>query len=413
MSERNAPSTLLRSILAGGSVAYAGELVARALQLLVNTQINRALGPALLGQYSGVLAILSIIGSLLGFGLDTWLLREGGREPAALGRHMRAVLLIKACGVAVVAAMLIVAGRITVLSPSIVLGCVAILADSLTNTGYSALRVLKHNSWIAAAQILQPLALLAALFAFGDAGVTPLWWIGVNAVTGWLLVAFVFSRVRGQMPPSTGRTALTALVAGAYAFVAADLLANVYSQASVYALTQFATNEAAGLFKAANGVIIALQIAPLVIFNVALPQLSNHAVTPDQFRRTVQRLTLGALAYGAVAAAAAAIAAPLLIRIMSGPEFGAAVPLLRLMALSPLMKALSFVCVAVILARRKQSWRIVVQAIVAALTVLSAFFVIPRAGAAGASWLLLGTEFGLLLGYFAAARLALRASSAS
>jgi O-antigen/teichoic acid export membrane protein len=413
MSERNAPSALLRSILAGGSVAYAGELVARALQLLVNTQINRALGPVLLGQYSGVLAVLSIIGSLLGFGLDTWLLREGGRDPAALGRHMRAVLFVKACGVAVVAVMLVVAGRITVLSPSIVLGCVAILADSLTNTGYSTLRALKHNSWIAAAQVLQPVTLLAVLAVFGRGGVTPLWWIGVNAITGWLLAAFVFGRLRGRLPDAAGRTPVATLIVGAYAFVAADLLANVYSQASVYALTQFTNDEAAGLFKAATGVIIALQIAPLVIFNVALPQLSNRSVTANEFRRTIQRLTLGAVAYGVLAAGAASLAAPLLIQIMSGGDFTAAIPLLRLMSLSPLMKALSFVCVAVILAKQRQHWRIIVQAVVAALTVMGALWIIPRSGAVGASWLLLATELGLLIGYFLAARIALRASNAS
>ncbi len=402
---------LLGSIISGASVALAGEMFASALQLLVNRQITRAMDAERYGEYGSVLATLSIIGFLLGFGLDTWLLREGGRQPERLSQLLRTVLIVKVFGTLALIAVLAIAGRITALSPSMLIGAVAILGDSLTNTGYAALRTLRRNRWVAAARVLQPLALLGALFAAGGVGITPLWWIGVSAVTSWVLTAFVFSRLRDVLVNQHGRVALSAVFYGAWAFVVADLLANIYTQSTLVLLGTYVSNEAAGYFKAAANIILALQLLPSVVFGVALPMLSNRSVGAAQYAATIRRIAFGALGYGAIAALVAFFGARLLIQNLTDAKYAEAIPLLQIMSIAPALKTVSWVCVAVILSRQRQIWRIVVQIVVAVLNVTAGALIIPRFGATGAAAVVLLTECALLIGYFAMARRSLRDSN--
>ena len=89
------PKGLVGTLIGGVVAAVSGLFLARLLGAVVQALIVRRMGVTLYGEYATLLISLGLFASLLGLGLDTWLLQEGGRDPANLAQHMRAVLAIK------------------------------------------------------------------------------------------------------------------------------------------------------------------------------------------------------------------------------------------------------------------------------------------------------------------------------
>jgi O-antigen/teichoic acid export membrane protein len=69
------------------------------------------------------------------------------------------------------------------------------------------------------------------------------------------------------------------------------------------------------------------------------------------------------------------------------------------LSFAPLLKALSFVSVSIMLSRDTVHYRVLAQVIVAPLSVLGAWLLVPAYGADGALWVVVGIEVSLFVLY--------------
>ena len=176
----------LRALLSGASIAVVGDLLARAISLILTVLVTRALGPTLYGEYTSVLSSLALIASIIGFGLDTWLLREGGHNPSKLLDYAASVLLTKFIAACLVVVGLLVLGNRISLSVPFLIGCLGVLGDTFLNTGFAALRARQRNSIVALAQFALPallLVLLLLLQSSASVALSPLLLISCKAAS--------------------------------------------------------------------------------------------------------------------------------------------------------------------------------------------------------------------------------------
>src|SRR5215211_6177865 len=80
-AQQNRSQPLTGVLLGGVAASTIAAVIARLLSTVAQVVIARHLVVLLYGQYGTLVATLSLLASLLGLGLYTWLLQEGGRNP--------------------------------------------------------------------------------------------------------------------------------------------------------------------------------------------------------------------------------------------------------------------------------------------------------------------------------------------
>ena len=403
----NQPSSLVRSLLSGATVALLGDLLARGLSLLVVVLTARYLGPSLYGEYIGVFASLALVASVIGFGLDTWLLREGGRTPNRLIDYAGAVLLAKLLAAALLISSLIVAGNRVELNSLFAVGCVGIIGDGFLNTGFAVLRARRQNLAVAIFQIMLPTSLLLVLFGLLKGAINPLLLIVAQSSISWLVVLILLMRGLYLLNRSGHRIHidLRVLLMGAWAFVVADLIANIYSQSATLQLRTNADILVVGVFRVAYNTVTMAYIPPALIFSVSLPVLSSLATSEHDYRRILKLWILGSLVYGATAGIVLWVGAPVLIQRLYGADYVASINVVRWLSVAPLLKSCSFVCALIMLSRQRQILRIMLQGVAMLINLALGAWLIPVFGVSGAIQVTLYTEVVILVLYGVGARI--------
>jgi O-antigen/teichoic acid export membrane protein len=396
-----APNGLVGTLIGGVAAGVSGLFLSRALGAVAQALIVRRLGVALYGEYAALLVSLSLLASLLGLGFDTWLLQAGGRDPQKLAQHMRQVLAIKTIAAAVMLGLLaIVWSNRIVQRPAFVVGAFATIFDSFSQTGYSALRARRRNLQVAIFQTITPLLLLLTLFALQRSDLSVLLIVSVQATCSLAIALVVLSRVwhlRALSAPASFD--LIGAARQGWLFVAADGLSNIYGRAGLAILGATVGTTAVGLLSPALNLIQFTYMVPNLIFVVGLPLLIAPDTPPREYWRVIRMMLFGSVAYGLAALIALWFFGSILIRIVYGSEFDAALPLVKAMSLMPLLKACSFVWVSIILSYLEQRMRVLLQVPAMIASVAVGLLLIPAAGVQGAAWLYLGIEALLFVLY--------------
>jgi O-antigen/teichoic acid export membrane protein len=134
---------------------------------------------------------------------------------------------------------------------------------------------------------------------------------------------------------------LVPLLRRAWPFAISGIVANLHTRVGPLMLGVLATPSDLGWFGAAARVGRAAKLAPQAIFAGALPVLSReYGRDRTEAQRVSQLLDRALAALSAAVAIACALAAPLLMRLLYGPQFAAAAPTLVWVAIG-LIPALS------------------------------------------------------------------------
>jgi O-antigen/teichoic acid export membrane protein len=391
----------VRLLIGGMFASLAGSLAASALGAVAQTLMVRQLGTLLYGEYATLTATLAMIASLLGIGLDTWTLHDGSRNPASLIRNVWHVLLLKGIGSVVMLILLAIAWSAHVVqTPIFVVGIIGIIFDSFTMTGYSALRAMKRYNQVAIVQVISPLLLLAALWALQYAPASVLLFVSAQAIISIMIAILLISRVFQLCGRPAGiQFNLRYALGGAWLFVAGDLFASIYTQSSISILGTTVGPEAVGIFRPALNVLVFLFMAPTLIFAVGLPLLNDPALDRSRERALLAAMVGMALVYGAAAAGLIIFFAEPMIRLLYGEVFAGATELLRQMWFVPLLKSISLVSAAIILAHRGLRVRTAIQSLIAIGSVAGGWLLIPASGVGGAMRVYLAVEIGVCTAY--------------
>jgi O-antigen/teichoic acid export membrane protein len=296
----------------------------------------------------------------------------------------------------------------TVTSPAFVVGVVWIIFDSFALTGYSALRAIKRNGQVAVFQALSPLLLLAALW-LSRGLLSPLLLLTIQAGASATVTALMLAHVwRLGGSPGEHRFDLRYVIGGAWLFVAADVLATLYTQVGLVILGNTADTLQVGHFRAALNVLAFSYLVPSLVFAVGLPLLNEASASRHAYRPLLRTMAGGAALYGLTAGFGLWLFGDLAVRVLYGDEYMAALPYVRAMSFLPLVKAVSFVCAAVLLSCDRLRLRVALQAAVTPVNLAAAALVIPAYGVSGALWVIVATELLVCSLYLLGALSALR-----
>ncbi len=401
--------TLARGIAAVTAGAMLGHVLNAIASILLVRYFD---GPALYGQYATLVTTLALMSNLLGLGFDTWLLREGGREPDQLAFNARRLLAFKLMTASGLIAALLIAWQQAGLNWLLIAGMLGVIAESYIRTGHVVLHALNRNPTVAILQSFDSLlavALILLLMIWPPQVAAVV--VGQTAVSSTVLivVALLLANYwRGSWRPLQFGN----LIQSAGFFVLADVLANVYSQAHIALLALFTNDTIVGTFRSAVNLVTVSFLVPVAMFNVALPLLSR----PTLERRQRYQLLAGMFAFAALYGIAVMLGFWWLggdvLRLVYGRKYEATIPLLGPLSIVPLFKSLSFVAVAVLLAQGAQRLRVMLQSLVVAFSLVGGVVVIPRFGIDGATLTYIVVEGVLCMLYWGGAIVSLRTRQA-
>jgi PST family polysaccharide transporter len=380
-----------RLLVANASVLFAAQGVGLLAPILTIPYLARVLGPTTWGAVIAAQALGSWLLTFLEFGFDL-----SGTRAVARARNTPGALADVVHGVHSAKALLILA--------AVPAGCMAFLA-------VPALR--EHP------------ALLAWAVAFAVLrGASPLWFFqGMERLRGAVVVdvvtrsaaAFgVFVVVHG--PPDAWRVvALQAVFSGLSLAVLLAWLARhesmrwparavgwqtlrtewsifatrawgaLYIQANVLILSALAGPATVAIFGGGERIIRAAINLLQPLTQVFLPRVSYlQAADPSAADRMIRRALAGAGVIGGIMGGTALLGAPLLVRVLLGPGYEAAIPVVRLLSALPLLIAVNTVlglCWALPFGRERAFLRAIMMAGVT--NVLLALLLVPRWQAAG------------------------------
>ncbi len=390
----NTSNVLVRALVAGMTAAVSGLFLSRLVSTIAQILIVRELGPEQNGEYGTVIASLGLLASFLGWGLDTWLLKSIGRDPDELPRYVWNVILLKLIGTGALLATLVLAwSSNTMRTPVFFVGAAGIIFDGFSQTCYSALRATRRNGQVAFFQTLSPLLLVLLLLIFSATSVSVLLLISVQAACSMVICVTLLARLwreYGPLPQQSSQ--LLAVARAAWLFVAADVLANIYSQSATVILGNMVSQAAVGIFKPALTMMSLTYLIPNLLFSVSLPLLSAPNMTRPAYLNLLRTISLGAVLYGLAAWAGLFFLSGPLIRTVLGQAFGAAGPLVQTLSIVPLLKTASFVFAAVMLSYNQQRLRVLMQCLVVATMLPAGLLLIPAYAVEGAVWVVIGIE---------------------
>ncbi|MCU0486810.1 MAG: oligosaccharide flippase family protein, partial [Anaerolineales bacterium] len=378
---------------------FSGSIIAQGMTALALLLTARQLGVDGYGQYAACIAITSLASILFSLGLDLWLLREGGRSVDRLPAYAGSVLGIKALiGLAWMAAFFLLAPLLkqSLLRWSVGLIWLDTLFGSLLTSFKAALRNRVPSILEASADIVW-CGLTVGLIGLGVRQPGMYIIIRVLVTSTALIVGLgLLRRLIGlQFEFAVARQALR----GAFPFAASEFLAMITMRADVVIVGLTLGKTATGLYSPAVGLINMAFLAPLAIYLVAVPVLSNlYLHNPAQARKTARRTILLSLALGLLLSILFVAGAPVILYIL-GPSYQGSVDILRILSLVLFFKSGSVALAAVILATDQQSRRTGVQAAAALINIGANWLVVNWLGIQGVAGVYVLTEIILLAGY--------------
>ncbi|MEY3989000.1 MAG: hypothetical protein RI985_81, partial [Chloroflexota bacterium] len=383
----NARSTWLSHIIAALS-----STVSQALAAVAQVIIIRALSSSGYGTYTTLYAWLAIAGSVIGAGFDIWLLDRGSRAPAHLRQHIRRILYIKGIlwiSIAGVFLWQVDQVDITLLG----LGLVVILLESISATILQALRALNRHQTVAALQLIAPSLLLIVVGLWHPNTIH--WLLIIQLISMSLVLISAWHQLRSHLPLPTTTTQTS--LRGSTPFIISDVLAQIYTYTSTLLLASAASTADVGVFRGAWSFVAYTVVIPSIIFSTTLPLL-NHA---NEAQRTtiIRRSAIAFGLYALVVGAFVASGGGQFIVLLYGESFAPSVAFVANLIMVPLIKAVTFFGVMLIIHRQRLVWRIVVQLITVGILWLSMPPLIAQFGISGAIQAQLITESVLAIGY--------------
>lgn len=371
--------------------ALSSTIVSQALAAVAQVLIIRALGSGGYGIYTTLYAWLAIAGSVMGAGFDIWLLDRSSRHPTQIRQQIGLILRIKIALWVIVACILM--WFIEHISISLIgLGLLIIVLESISTTMLQALRALNRHQTVAMLQLIAPSLILGSV-----SWLTPNihWLLVIQLISMSLVLISAWYNLRHHLP-TPSPTAQPAL-RGSVPFIISDILAQIYTYTSTLLLASAASTTDVGIFRGAWSFVAYTVVIPSIIFSTTLPLL-NHARIAQRapmIRRTAIAFGIYAIVVGVFVASGGGQ----LIVFFYGESFAPSVTFVANLIILPLIKAVTFFGVMLIIHHQRLVWRIGVQLITVGVLWLIMPPLIAQSGINGAINAQLITESVLAIGY--------------
>jgi O-antigen/teichoic acid export membrane protein len=399
-----------REILRHITVVFSGSAVAQGVTALALLAIARRLGAAHYGQYAACYTLASFASIIYHLGLDSWLLREGGRTPEQLGKLAGSVIAIRGFGGAlwmigmVILALVLNAGgeifRQRLPAGVLILSALVVWLDCLLAATLATFRAAFRNqigSPIEAGVDTAWLVTTILMIASGEqrAGA----YLASRAVVLLIGLAISIKLLWNIVHLQPDRSTAWQILRESPPFASADFLAWSLARLDVLIVTFTLGELAVGVYSPAVSLVSALFLVPYAVYGVMVPVLSRlYPQKPQQFRLSTLRMLFLLSAIGLGLAGLTSLGTPLVVALL-GKSFGETLVILRILSILLIFKCPNMGVAAVIVVTGKQAKRVGVQVVAVMFNLALNLAVVYRFGIRGVAVVYVLTEILLMAGY--------------
>jgi O-antigen/teichoic acid export membrane protein len=337
----------------GGVLRLVGYVAGLGSSLIAAAVLLRHLDPASYGRLAIVIQLTVITAGLADAGLVTLATRELSLRPPGPERdtYLRNLLGVRLLLVGIGAAIAIGYAAMGWIGPGLLAGtvimCLAMLVQNVQSSLATPLLAGLKLGTVALADLIRQLVTAVGIIALAllNSQLNAYFWVAVVAAAATLV--FTAYVVRGDVPlrPAYDRRIWRSLLANSVPFAIAVSVGAVYFRVVILVVELLSTKTQVGLFGASFRVIEVLLIVPMLVVGSAFPIFARAASSDaHRFGYALQRMLDACLILGVTIALLLVVGAPVLIRVIAGPDYHAAVPVLRIHGL-----ALMFSCGAAVL----------------------------------------------------------------
>lgn len=378
------------------TISVGGLIVARLLTTVTQMILARRMGLEDFGIYTSVYTLLGPAIMIASLGMDTWLLRQSNNIEN-FNRYISEVIWLRVFStilcLAISIPFIVFDGDTPITFTITVLAAFSLFFELLLSTSYTILRAQLRNYAAAGLQVLVSAMLILMVWLMWSDDSPVVLVTSYRVFTSLVGVALMFWLLRHTVRFVWNIKAFWNIIKSARLYFTSDLLANVTGKADLTLVTILLDTTAAGTYGPALTVINTTFLVPTVLWQVFLPMMARQQVGSRGFRSIMWLNILVNGLYGIVCTVMVTLAAPQLIDILFGHEFIAAVPLLQIMSLIPLVKSFNFSLTIYMVVRDRQGLRTSMLAISAIFNVIANLVILPIYGLTGAAWVNLVTEF--------------------
>jgi O-antigen/teichoic acid export membrane protein len=391
-------------IISNIATLFSGSVVAQGMTAVALLLTARQLEVDGYGQYAACITLTSILSIVFSLGLDIWLLREGGKAPHQIADLAGTVLGIKgSIGLFWGIILFLLSPLLNQQSfPNALLqwSVVLIWSDTLLATCLTAFKASLHSrtpSILEASADTIWFGLTLMLMGLGLRN--PEDYLKIRVLVSLLAlssaVLLLLRRFGLKINLQITRTAL----GESFPFTVSEFLAMITMRADVVIVSLTIGKTATGLYSPSVGLVNMAFLAPMAIYSVMLPVLSNlYEHHPPQAKKTAIRTILLSLMVGIGLTTAYFLGAPLVTTLL-GPSYKGSVEVLRILSLVLLFKCGSFAMAAIMVATNQQVKRTYIQVIAAIANIILNLLVVSRFGINGVAFVYVITEIILMVGY--------------
>jgi len=326
----------------GGAIRIAGYGVGLLLTAIASVFLLRYLGVARFGQYTTVIAIVTIVQGVTDAGLTLVGQREYVHADAARRRTLLADLVgirlvLTPIGVAIGVLFALVAGYPNALVTGTLLAGIGVVLAVVAATLTLPLSVDLRYGAVTATDLVRQLVIVAGIVALvaAGAGLVPFFVVYIAAGAVAIVVALAFVGVRGWVAPRFAWREWWPLLRAAAPIALSSVVNVTYVRTLIILCSLLATVEQTGLFATSYRISEILLGVPQLMIGAAFPILVHSGAADEQrLAYVVQRTGEAALLVGLGVGLVLAVGAAPIIQLLGGSAYADAASVLRIQSVA-------------------------------------------------------------------------------
>jgi O-antigen/teichoic acid export membrane protein len=385
------------SLTANATAVLAARLLVPALNVVLVVAIARLGGAASLGQYTLLITLFVLCENLKSLGLTTHMVREVARQDVKALVQYRSLVRIGIAGALVTAPLIFIIAahtngslrRLTLPALILCLGLIPSAYIFANDALFLALGRARLTLLVTLTENLLRLTVSILAIFLWDGGITALCAIyAASRLFAALIQEYLIRRHLRMVLPAYQSSVTWSMLRNAPAFATVFVVPLILFRMDVIFLGVMTSDYQVGVYTAAMRLVTLCLIVPDGVMTATFALLAKLAEekTGDAFMHLVERTVQFVTALLLPLAVGGALLAPIILRILYGPKFDAAIPVMRILVWALVPFGVNRALGDALVARGEQkavAWIVLTNVAVGALLYIA---LIPISGPVGTAW---------------------------
>jgi O-antigen/teichoic acid export membrane protein len=377
----------------GGAIRTAGYGIGLLLTAIASVFLLRHLGVVRFGQFTTVIAIVTVVQGVTDAGLMLVGQRELVHADAARRRTLLADLVgirlvLTPLGVVLGVLFVLVAGYPSTLVSGTLLAGIGVVLIVVAATFTLPLTVDLRYGAITATELVRQLVIVAGIvgLVIAGAGLVPFFVVYIVAGGAALVTALCFTGVAGWVAPRFAWREWRSLLREAAPVALSSVVNVTYLRTLIIVASLLATAEQTGLFATSYRISEILLGVPQMMIGAAFPILAHaHAADEERLAYALQRMGEAALLVGVGLGLLLAIGAAPIVQLLGGSAYADAASVLRIQSVAIAAAFVTQLATFGLVAVREQRALVLVNVLALATVLVLGCTLIPLLEADGAA----------------------------